>query len=144
MGAAHGEASLETQRRFAELRHVLLNQPDGANPIRRSLQRLRRTCDLPSHQRKTLERAIRYFGIQGDRMAYPAKRAQNLPIGSGVMEASWRLRARRSSPSAPNSAVSAEARRAPRRFSPLVDGTRVNGSTTPWHCSQPPTKQKSR
>jgi len=88
LGAAFGEGSVKTRRAFAEKRHILLEEDDGAATIHRSLARLSGGKDLSSHAKTTIARALRYFGEHAHRMNYAELRANGLPIGSGVMEAS--------------------------------------------------------
>lgn len=88
LGAAYGEGSVKARRAFAEKRHILLEEERGAATVKRGLVQLARTKAANTHQRRILDRAVRYFTAHEDRMRYPQLRAQGLPIGSGVMEAS--------------------------------------------------------
>lgn len=88
LGAAYGEGSVKTRRAFAEKRHILLEEERGAVTVKRALVQLARAKTLSAHQRRILERAVRYFTAHEDRMRYAQLRAEGLPIASGVMEAS--------------------------------------------------------
>lgn len=80
---AYGEASLKAQARFAEYRHLLLEADDGAGKVIRTL--------AYHHRRKprcaALAQELEYFRRNRSRMDYARLRAQSLPIGSGVIEA---------------------------------------------------------
>lgn len=88
LGAAYGEGSIKARRRFAELRHILLEESGGASYVRRSLKRLAKLPKISAHRTRMIERAVRYFEAHAARMRYSELRARNMPIGSGVMEAS--------------------------------------------------------
>jgi hypothetical protein len=81
--AAYGEATPQYQARFATLREVLRDAPEGAETIIGVLCRLRTRF---AH-RQAIHKALAYFREHRHRMHYSALRAQNLPIGSGVVEA---------------------------------------------------------
>lgn len=80
---AYGEASPKARASFAEYRHVLLEVNDGVEKVIRTL--------AYHHKRKprcsTLKQELGYFRRNRSRMNYARLRAQNLPIGSGVVEA---------------------------------------------------------
>ncbi len=80
---AYGEASVKSRANFAEYRHVLLEVVDGVEKVIRTL--------AYHHKRKPrcgpLEQELGYFRRNRARMDYARLRAQNLPIGSGVVEA---------------------------------------------------------
>jgi hypothetical protein len=80
-------SALKARRRFAELRHILIDEDDGAESVRRSLQRLLKTPTLSANRARLLDRAVRHFATHRDRMNYADCARRNLPIGSGVMEA---------------------------------------------------------
>jgi hypothetical protein len=83
LGAAYGEGSLETRRRFEDLKFVLREDPDGVAKVQRSLAYLAR-----KHPgKRIIERAQRYFRTHEGRMRYVDLAKRNLPIGSGVVEA---------------------------------------------------------
>lgn len=77
-----GATSPETHQRSAELRHVLLNAPDGVDKVIVALEELERA----RKGRGRLARSARYFRHHRDRMRYASLRANHLPIGSGVIE----------------------------------------------------------
>ncbi len=81
--AAYGVGSVESRRKFAGLRLVLLEVPDGVTKVIRSLIYLR---NKHPHATK-LEKELTYFRNNRSRMRYYEFRAQGLPIGSGVVEA---------------------------------------------------------
>lgn len=83
LGAAYGDGSKDARRRFAELRHVLLEDDDGAEHVIKSLAYLK--TKYP--RRKKLVQAVAYFRKHRHRMSYAALRKRGLPIGSGVVEA---------------------------------------------------------
>lgn len=80
---AYGEASPKATARFAEYRHVLKEDDDGVNKVIRTL--------AYHHKRKPrcgpLKQELGYFRRNRSRMNYARLLAQNLPIGSGVVEA---------------------------------------------------------
>jgi hypothetical protein len=80
---AYGEASPKSRASFAEYRHVLLEVDDGVDKVIRTL--------AYHHQRKPrcgpIKQELKYFRRNRSRMDYARLRAQNLPIGSGVVEA---------------------------------------------------------
>ena len=79
----YGEASLKASASFAEYRHVLLEADEGVAKVIRTL--------AYHHKRKPrcgpLKQELEYFRRNRSRMDYARMRAQNLPIGSGVVEA---------------------------------------------------------
>lgn len=80
---AYGEASAKSRASFAEYRHVLLEVVGGVEKVIRTL--------TYHHKRKPrcgpLMQELGYFRRNRSRMDYARLRAQNLPIGSGVVEA---------------------------------------------------------
>lgn len=88
LGAAYGEGSVKARRRFAELRHVLLEESGGASIVHRALKRLAKLAGRSNNRQRILDRAVRYFTKHANRMDYAECKENNLPIGSGVMEAS--------------------------------------------------------
>jgi hypothetical protein len=80
---AYGETSVKARACFAEYRHVLLEVDDGVEKVIRTL--------AYHHKRKPrsgpLKQELTYFRRNRSRMDYARLRAQNLPIGSGVVEA---------------------------------------------------------
>lgn len=83
LGAAYGDGSKDARRRFAELRHVLLEEDDGAEHVINSLTYLKKKYP----RRKKLVQAVAYFRKHRHRMSYAALKKRGLPIGSGVVEA---------------------------------------------------------
>lgn len=83
IAAAYGVGTVETQRRFADLRHVLLNDPEGATKVIRALTYLRNK--LPG--KKDVAKELGYFRKRRGLMRYAELREQGLPIGTGVTEA---------------------------------------------------------
>jgi hypothetical protein len=83
LGAAYGDGSLQAQRRFNDLRHVLRKETGGVDKIIAALGHLRRKH--PHSKRIATELA--YFRTNRHRMRYAELAAQGIPIGSGVVEA---------------------------------------------------------
>ena len=82
-GHVYGESSPKAQASFKEYRHLLLKAEDGVGKVIRTLayhHGRKRRC-------KALEQELAYFRRNRARMDYARLRAQNLPIGSGVVEA---------------------------------------------------------
>jgi hypothetical protein len=79
----YGEGAPKARACFAEYRHVLLEVEDGVDKVIRTL--------AYHHNRKPrcekLRQELEYFRRNRSRMDYARLRAQNLPIGSGVVEA---------------------------------------------------------
>lgn len=83
LGAAYGEGTPQYQERFKTLREVLRDAPEGVDTVVGALCRLRTRYP----RRQALHKALSYFREHRHRMRYGALRAENLPIGSGVVEA---------------------------------------------------------
>jgi len=83
LGAAYGEGTPTYQERLGTLRVVLRDEDQGVDKIIEALCRLR--TRFP--RRQAIHKALAYFREHRHRMRYSALRAQNLPIGSGVVEA---------------------------------------------------------
>jgi len=83
LGAAYGEGSTTYTERAETLRRVLRDEPEGVDKVLGALCRLR----TRSPRRQALHAAVAYFREHRHRMCYASLRAQNLPIGSGVVEA---------------------------------------------------------
>jgi hypothetical protein len=83
LASVYGDGTVESRRRFEDLRFVLKEDPDGVEKVIRSLDYLRKKH--PRNERLTKELA--YFRKQRDRMRYHQFVAEGLPIGSGVVEA---------------------------------------------------------
>ena len=84
--AAWGESTQQSKDYFDRLKTGLKESADGAERIIRTL---RFQCSLArGNQRKRLEAELTYFRNQQARMHYTDYIRLNLPIASGVMEAS--------------------------------------------------------
>lgn len=84
--AAWGESTQESKHYFERLKTWLKETDDGAERVIRTL---RFQCSLAKgNKRKRLEAELTYFRNQQPRMHYAEYIQQNLPIASGVMEAS--------------------------------------------------------
>jgi hypothetical protein len=81
--AAYGAGTLTYQGRLETLRTVLRDTPQGVDTVIGALGRLRRRYP----RRQAIQKALAYFREHRHRMPYAHLRAQNLPIGSGVVEA---------------------------------------------------------
>lgn len=81
--AAYGENSSRSKAQFEKYRHLLRDEEQGVEKVIRALCHLR-----GAHPRKKkLSTELAYFRRYRHRMRYAKARAQNLPIGSGVVEA---------------------------------------------------------
>ncbi len=83
LGAAYGETSAKANAQFEKLRLVLRDDDAGVEKVIRSLTHLR--DEYPG--RKKIAKELHYFRNNRHRMRYAQMKAQNLPIGSGVVEA---------------------------------------------------------
>lgn len=83
LGAAYGEGTRTYQARFATLREVLRDVPQGVDRVIEALGRLRSRYP----RRQAIHKTIAYFREHRHRMRYSGLRAQLLPIGSGMVEA---------------------------------------------------------
>jgi hypothetical protein len=83
IASVYGDGSVEARRRFADLRHVLLEERGGVEKVIRAVAYLKRTH--PSD--KTVARVVAYLRKNRDKMRYAEWRDEGLPIGSGVVEA---------------------------------------------------------
>jgi hypothetical protein len=83
LGAAYGEGTPSYQERAETLRTVLRDDPQGVDKVIGALERLR----TRSPRRQAIHKALAYFREHRHRMPYAHRRAQHLPIGSGVVEA---------------------------------------------------------
>lgn len=81
---AYGEGSAVARQQYEKLRLKLRDDPSGVEKIIRSLRHLR---DQHPRKRK-LQTELTYFRRNSQRMNYAALLELNLPIGSGVVEAS--------------------------------------------------------
>jgi hypothetical protein len=83
LGAAYGEGTPTYHERLETLSTVLRDDLQGVDKVIGALERLRTRYP----RRQTIHKALAYFRDHRHRMRYAALRAQNLPIGSGVVEA---------------------------------------------------------
>jgi hypothetical protein len=83
LGAAYGEGTPKYQERLETLSAVLRDVPEGGDTVMGALCRLRTRYP----RRQAIHKALAYFREHRPRMGYAHLRAQNLPIGSGVVEA---------------------------------------------------------
>lgn len=83
LAAAYGDTSPQCKAQFEKLRHILREDLNGAEKVIRALVHLR-----DRHPRRTkIATELKYFRTNRHRMNYAELKAQNLPIGSGVVEA---------------------------------------------------------
>lgn len=84
--AAWGESTVESKAHFERLKTLLKEAENGAQKI---IRVLRYQCNKAKGYKQTrLERELTYFTNQRQRMEYARYLRLNLPIASGVMEAS--------------------------------------------------------
>jgi hypothetical protein len=83
LACAYGDGTVEARRRFAALRLVLKEDPDGVEKVIRALNYLRKVYPA----RKGIATELAYFRSHRHRMRYCLFLEQGLPIGSGVCEA---------------------------------------------------------
>ena len=83
IAAVYGDGTVEARRRFADLRHVLLEDPDGVEKVVRALDRRRKRNPTI----KRVAQVLAYVRKNRAKMRYAGWRDQGLPIGSGVVEA---------------------------------------------------------
>jgi hypothetical protein len=83
LGAAYGEGTPTYHERLETLSTVLRDAPHGVDNVMGALCRLRTRYP----HRQAMHTALAYFRDHRHRMRYAALRAQNLPIGSGVVAA---------------------------------------------------------
>ncbi len=80
---AYGQRSAKAHSQFEKYRHILRHDDDGVEAVIRALKYLH-----SKHPRcKRLKQTLGYFRRNRKRMGYAQAKAQNLPIGSGVVEA---------------------------------------------------------
>ena len=83
VAAAYGDGTRDTRHRFEELRDSLRDDDDGVDRVIRAIDYLRKRFP----HRDNIRRCAGYFRKHRARMNYAALAKQNLPIGSGVVEA---------------------------------------------------------
>jgi len=81
--AAYGENNSQSKAQFEKYRHLLRDEEEGVEKVIRALCHLRDTHP----RKKKLATELAYFRHYRHRMRYAKAQAQNLPIGSGVVEA---------------------------------------------------------
>ena len=81
---AYGENSAKSKEKFSTYRHILKEEPDGVEKIIKAL-----AYQHSKHPRRSkLKTELKYFRKNRLRMNYAEHLSRNLPIGSGVIEAS--------------------------------------------------------
>jgi hypothetical protein len=86
-GAAYGDGSVQARATFAKWRTILLDDPDGTDKLIRSIANLR-----DKHPRsKVISQVLGYLRSNRHRMRYAERRAEGLPIGSGVVESACKM-----------------------------------------------------
>ena len=80
---AYSENSSKSKAQFEKYRYLLRDEPAGVEKIIRALAHLRDS----QPRKKKLATELAYFRRYRHRMHYAEAQAQNLPIGSGVVEA---------------------------------------------------------
>ncbi len=85
LDAYHGEQTPESKAVFEECRIWLREKEDGAERVIRALRYRRDRSRGP--KRKAIEKEIRYLKKRKDQMRYAKLLEEDLPIGSGVVEA---------------------------------------------------------
>ncbi len=80
---AYGQGNAKAQSQFEKYRHILRHDDDGVETLIRALKYLH----SKHPRRKRLKQALGYFRRNRKRMDYAQAKAQNLPIGSGLVEA---------------------------------------------------------
>lgn len=85
---ANGASSLDTQTKFAEMKRLLLEEPQGAQQVFRELAEIQK--EAKTAEKKRGKKESKFFDLHAKRMNYAELRANNLPIGSGVVEGACR------------------------------------------------------
>ena len=86
-GAAYGDGSVQARVAFAKWRTILLEDPEGTEKLIRSIAHLH-----SKHPRsKVISSVLGYLRSNRHRMQYAQWRAQDLPIGSGVVESACKM-----------------------------------------------------
>lgn len=83
VASVYGDGTVEARKRFADLRFVLREDPDGVEKVIRSLDYLHKRHP----HNKAVTKELGYFRSNRHRMRYHQFAAEGLPIGSGVVEA---------------------------------------------------------
>ena len=85
--AIFGKKQKAASQWHAKYRARLLEDFNGLASTIRSLRHHKKSLRCGSERHQVVERVIRYYGRNRDRMRYAQFRARGLPIGSGVVEA---------------------------------------------------------
>ena len=80
---AYGEHTAKADAQFHKYRYILRDEDDGIKKVIRALVHLHKKHP----RRKKLKTELSYFRRHRARMHYAVAKAQNLPIGSGLVEA---------------------------------------------------------
>lgn len=80
---AYGQGNAKAHSQFEKYRHILRHDDDGVETLIRALKYLH----SKHPRRKRLKQVLGYFRRNRKRMGYAQAKAQNLPIGSGLVEA---------------------------------------------------------
>ena len=83
LGSAYGDGTAEARRHFELKRHILRHEDNGVDSVIRSLARLAQKYP----HRAAIGRCVDYFRANQNRMRYAKAARENLPIGSGIVEA---------------------------------------------------------
>lgn len=85
--AIFGKKKRAAIRWYEKYKALLREDRGGLDSLLRSLRYYRRSLRVGTERHQVVDRVIRYFGRNRDRMKYAEFRARGLPIGSGVVEA---------------------------------------------------------
>lgn len=85
--AIFGKKQDKAARWYAKYKALLLEDENGLESLLRSLRYYRKPLRAGTERRLVVDRAMRYFRSNRERMRYAEFRARGLPIGSGVVEA---------------------------------------------------------
>lgn len=85
--AIFGKKEGKATRWYAKYKALLLEDEGGLESLLRSLRYYRKGLRAGTERRVVIDRVVRYFGRNRERMRYAEFRARGLPIGSGVVEA---------------------------------------------------------
>jgi hypothetical protein len=86
-GAAYGDGSVQARAAFAKWRTILLEDSDGTEKLIRSIANLRDN----NPRSKVIAQVLGYLRSNRHRMRYADRRAEGLPIGSGVVESACKM-----------------------------------------------------
>lgn len=85
--AIFGKKEDKAARWYAKYKALLLEDENGLESLLRSLRYYRKQLRAGTERRLLVDRVMRYFGNNRERMRYAEFRTRGLPIGSGVVEA---------------------------------------------------------